>query len=206
VINIRALNKHIIINRLSQLSLAILLLLFLASLLWFSDQQSQQLRQQQQQAVTELLKQQLGLAATMGLKLNQQQQLQWLAQSLSESPLLNGVWIHRADGTLMAESADTTPGESILLVTEVRQDKLLGYLKLSLNKSELIAPIVAIQQQQLQWHQWSLVLAGIIGFLLARALSQKRARYQLRNLVWRNQKKQAAKQQVIAHNSPDNTK
>ncbi|NRA53197.1 MAG: hypothetical protein HRU23_03550 [Gammaproteobacteria bacterium] len=203
MISIRALNKHIIINRLSQLSLAILLLLFLASLLWFSDQQSQQLRQQQQQAVTELLKQQLGLAATMGLKLNQQQQLQWLAQSLSESPLLNGVWIHRADGTLMAESTKAMPGESILLVTEVRQDKLLGYLKLSLNKNEFIAPIVAIQQQQLQWHQWSLVLAGIIGFLLARALSQKRARYQLRNSVWRNQKKQAAKQQLIAHNSPD---
>jgi len=232
VISIRALNKHIIINRLSQLSLAILLFLFLAGLLWFSDQQSQQLRQQQQEAVAQMLKEHLGLAATMGLKLNEQQQLQWLAQSLSESPLLNGVWIHRADGTLMAESTETiaadppapetspdnkittdastattpanvtepseasslakSPAESMLLVTEIRQDKLLGYLKLSLNKDKFIAPIVAIQQQQLQWHQWSLVVAGIIGFLLARASSQKRARYQLRSLVWRSQKKQAA--------------
>jgi membrane protein len=205
VVNIRALNKHIIINRLSQLSLAILLLLFLGGLLWFSSQQSQQLRQQQEQAITQLLKQQLALAATMGLKLNEQQQLQWLAQSLNESPLLNGVWIHRADGTLMAESTEAAPTDSILLVSEIRQDKLLGYLKLSLNKHELIEPIAAIQDQQLKWHQWSLVLAGVIGFLLARASSQKRARYQLRNLVWRSQKKQAAAQQQLLQSSdPDN--
>ena len=99
---IKALNKHIVIKRVSQLSLAILLLLLLAGLLWQSGQQSLQIRKQQQQAIAQLLKQQLALAATMGLKLNGQQQLQWLAQTLTESPLLNGVWIHRADGTLMA--------------------------------------------------------------------------------------------------------
>ena len=193
---IKALNKHIVIKRVSQLSLAILLLLLLAGLLWQSGQQSLQIREQQQQAIAQLLKQQLALAATMGLKLNEQQQLQWLAQTLTESPLLNGVWIHRADGTLMAESTEIAPDDSILLVSEIRQDKLLGYLKLSLNKNEFIEPIVSIQQQQLKWHQWSLILAGIIGFLLARAFSKKRARYQLRDLVWRSQKKQAEEQQL----------
>ena len=189
---IRAINKHIIIKRLSQFSLAMLLLMLLGTLLWYSDQQSHQIREQQKQAIAQLLKQQLALAATMGLKLNEQQQLQWLAQTLIESPLLNGVWIPRADGTLMAESTQTPPDESILLVSEIRQDKLLGYLKLSLNKNEFIEPIVSIQEQQLKWHQWSLVLAGIIGFLCARAMSQKRARYQLRDLVWRTKKQEAA--------------
>lgn len=193
---IRAINKHIVIRRLSQFSLALLLLLLLAGLLWQSQQQSQQIREQQKQAIAQLLKQQLALAATMGLKLNEQQQLQWLAQSLTESPLLNGVWIHRADGTLMAESTEFSPDDSILLVSEIRQEKLLGYLKLSLNKNEFIEPIVSIQQQQLIWHQWSLILAGIIGFLLARAFSQKRARYQFRDLVWRSKKQQAEDQAI----------
>lgn len=192
---IKAINKHIIIKRLSQFSLAVLLLLLLAGLIWQSDQKSQQIRQHQKQAIAQLLKQQLALAATMGLKLNEQQQLQWLAQTLTESPLLNGVWIHRSDGTLMAESTEESSNDSILLVSEIRQGELLGYLKLSLDKNEFVAPIISIQQQQLKWHQWSLGLAGIIGFLLARAFSQKRAKYQLRNLVWRNKNKQVASQE-----------
>lgn len=187
-----AINKHINIKRLSQFSLAMLLLLLLGGLLWFSEQQSQQIREHQKQAISQILKQQLSLAATMGLQLNEQQQLQWLAQSLTQSPLLNGVWIHRADGTLMAESTQVAPNDSILLVSEIRQEKLLGYLKLRLNKNEFVESMITIQDKQLEWHQWSLILAGIIGFLFARAFSNKRARYQFRTLLAKSKKQQAA--------------
>ncbi|NRA69678.1 MAG: hypothetical protein HRU24_01555 [Gammaproteobacteria bacterium] len=191
-----AIRKHITIKRLSQFSLAIFLLLLLGGLLWQSDQQSQQIREHQKQAISQVLKQQLSLAATMGLQLNEQQQLQWLAQTLTQSPLLNGVWIHRADGTLMAESTQVAPEDSILLVSEIRQEKLLGYLKLRLNKNEFVESMTTIQDKQLEWHQWSLILAGLIGFLFARAFSNKRARYQFKTLLDKSKKQQAAKEVV----------
>ncbi|MDP2561807.1 AhpA/YtjB family protein [Psychrobium sp. 1_MG-2023] len=185
--------KQVIIKRLSQLSLALLLVILLGVLLWHSNQQSKEMRQQQQQAIASTLKQQLALAATMGLKLNEQQQLQWLAQTLTESPLINGIWIHQANGTLMAESLENGIGDeskSVILAAEIRQDELLGYLRLSLDKDEFVQPIIAIQDEQLKWQRWSLGLAVLIGFLLARALSQKRANYLLRDLVKRYTKAQ----------------
>lgn len=179
---IKSLNKQIIIRRLSQLSLALILVIGLFTLLWHSQQQSNQMRQQQETSMASILKQQLALAATMGLKLNDQQQLQWLAQTLSESPLINGVWIHQSDGTLMAESVVNTDQPTIMLAAEIRQDNLLGYLRLRLNQDVFVQPIVKIQQEQLEWQHWSLFVAGLIGVLLARAFSQKRAKYQKRNL------------------------
>jgi len=191
-----AFNKQIVIKRLSQFSLAMLLVVMLGALLWHSDKQSEMIRQQQQSAIEGILKQQLALAAAMGLKLNEQQQLQWLAQSLSQSPLLNGVWIHRSDGTLMAESTQPTEGDSIILAAEIRQQQLLGYLRLSLDKKVFVQPIIEIQQQQVKWQRWSILIAGVIGFLLARAFSQKRANYQLRDLLKRYRKNQAAQQEI----------
>ncbi|MGB0898615.1 MAG: hypothetical protein ACPGSN_05125, partial [Psychrobium sp.] len=190
-----SLNKQIIIRRLSQFSLALVLVAGLASLLWHSQQQSKEMRAQQEASVSGILKQQLALAATMGLKLNDQQQLQWLAQTLSESPLINGVWIHRSDGTLMAESTVPPQGPTIMLAEEIRQDVLLGYLRLRLNQDVFVQPIVEIQQQQLEWQRWSLLLAGLIGILLARALSQKRAKYQLRDLLNKYRRKERSEQQ-----------
>lgn len=191
-----SLNKQIIIRRLSQISLALILIAGLATLLWHSQQQSEQMRAQQEDSMASILKQQLALAATMGLKLNDQQQLQWLAQTLNESPLINGVWIHRSDGTLMAESTITTDQPTLILAEEIRQDVLLGYLRLRLNKDVFVQPIVEIQQQQLEWQRWSLLLAGLIGILLARALSQKRAKYQLRDLLNKYRHKERTEQQT----------
>lgn len=184
------LNKQIVIRRLSQFALAMMLVAGLGVLLWQSNEQSQQMRQQQETAIAGILKQQLALAATMGLKLNEQQQLQWLAQTLTKSPLINGIWIHRADGTLMAESAENNDGESVILAVEIRQEKLLGYLRLRLNKDVFVQPIIEIQQQQLESQRWSLLIAAIIGILLTRSFSQKRARYQLRNLLWLTRQKE----------------
>ena len=56
-------------------------------------------------------------------------------------------------------------------------------------------PIVEIQQQQLKWQRWSLLLAGIIGILLARAFSQKRAKYQLRDLLNKYRRSERTQQQ-----------
>jgi len=187
---INALNKQIIIRRLSQFSLALVLVIGLFTLLWHSEQQSDEMRLQQETSMASILKQQLALAATMGLKLNDQQQLQWLAQTLSDSPLINGVWIHRSDGTLMAESVVNTDQPTIILASEIRQDSLLGYLRLRLNKDVFIQPILEIQQQQIKWQRWSLFLAGFIGVLLARALSQKRAKYQFSDLLNKNRDEQ----------------
>jgi len=190
-----SLNKQIVIRRLSQFSLALILVAGLTTLLWHSEQQSAQMRQQQEASMAGILKQQLALAATMGLKLNDQQQLQWLAQTLSESPLINGVWIHRSDGSLMAESIVATDQPSIMLAAEIRQKTLLGYLRLRLNQDVFVQPIVEIQQQQLKWQRWSLLLAGIIGILLARAFSQKRAKYQLRDLLNKYRRNERSQQQ-----------
>jgi len=171
-------------------SLALVLVIGLFTLLWHSEQQSDEMRLQQETSMASILKQQLALAATMGLKLNDQQQLQWLAQTLSDSPLINGVWIHRSDGTLMAESVVNTDQPTIILASEIRQDSLLGYLRLRLNKDVFIQPILEIQQQQIKWQRWSLFLAGFIGVLLARALSQKRAKYQFSDLLNKNRDEQ----------------
>jgi len=190
-----SLNKQIVIRRLSQFSLALILVAALTTLLWHSEQQSAQMRQQQEASMAGILKQQLALAATMGLKLNDQQQLQWLAQTLSESPLINGVWIHRSDGSLMAESIVATDQPSIMLAAEIRQETLLGYLRLRLNQDVFVQPIVEIQQQQLKWQRWSLLIAGIIGILLARAFSQKRAKYQLRDLLNKYRRNERSQQQ-----------
>ena len=190
------LNKQVIVRRLTQFSLALILVAGLFTLLWHSQQQSNQMRQQQESSMAGILKQQLALAATMGLKLNDQQQLQWLAQTLSESPLINGVWIHRSDGTLMAESVVNTDQPTLMLASEIRQEDLLGYLRLRLNQDVFVQPIVEIQNQQVQWHRWSLLMAGLIGILLARSFSQKRAKYQVRDLKTKDRRKQRDEQRA----------
>ena len=53
----------------------------------------------------------------------------------------------------MAESTVQTEQPTLMLAAEIRQDKLLGYLRLRLNQDVFVQPIVEIQKQQQEWQE-----------------------------------------------------
>ena len=152
---------------------AAFLLALLGLLLLQSDIQSQQWQQQQQQRTQALLKAQLALAMVIPLEQNDQQQLQWLAQSYAKSPLIQAIWIHKQDGTLMAEGGEKVAAD-LMLVSEIRSKEVLGYIRISLDKALFITPMENQQQRQRQWQQLTLLLAGIVGIMLARSFTRYR--------------------------------
>lgn len=145
----------------------------LALLMLQSRQQAQLFQSQQQQQQQQMIKEQLTLAVVLPMEQNNQQQLQWLAQSFTRNPLIQTVWIHQQDGSLMAESG-TQNDNGLILVAEINNGEVLGYIRISLNKALFLHPLKQQQEQQFQWHQLTLLLAGIIGILLSRCFSQLR--------------------------------
>nr|WP_283107240.1 AhpA/YtjB family protein [Shewanella marinintestina] len=177
--------------------------------------QGQQLLKSQTEKMARLLVQQTAYGAAPALQLENDEQLQWLAQALVLDPKVMSASIFSEDGVRLsfAQSvideeleADSAELAHILeqyppYVEAVSQDgKNLGYVEVRLEPKYFFNEIKEAHQINMEQQQMMLLIAGLIGMLLSRALSFKRAdfdrrkaRVKLRQLLTKKNAKAAAK-------------
>ncbi|MCL1130428.1 YtjB family periplasmic protein [Shewanella sairae] len=235
VFYLKGLRKSHRISRLLQIVIAIALFIGLDQLWETSLLQGQQLLKSQTEKMARLLVQQTAYGAAPALQLENDEQLQWLAQALVLDPKVMSASIFSEDGirlsfaqSVVEDDLDAeSPELSAILeqyppyVEAVSQDgKNLGYVEVRLEPKYFFNEIKEAHQINMEQQQMMLLIAGLIGMLLSRALSFKRAdfdrrkaRVKLRRLLAKKKakaetkaaKKQAAESQKQAKSSDSMT-
>ncbi|GIU28532.1 hypothetical protein L2719_02665 [Shewanella schlegeliana] len=212
---LKGLKKSHRISRLLQIIIAIALFIGLDQLWETSLLQGQQLLKSQTEKMARLLVQQTAYGAAPALQLENDEQLQWLAQALVLDPKVMSASIFSEDGVRLSFAQSVIDEElepdseelaSILeqyppYVEAVSQDgKNLGYVEVRLEPKYFFNEIKEAHHINMEQQQIMLLIAGLIGMLLSRALSFKRAdfdrrkaRVKLRRLLAKKAEKAAAK-------------
>ncbi|WP_028774538.1 AhpA/YtjB family protein [Shewanella waksmanii] len=183
------------ITRLVQIAIAVTLMVGLFQLWETSLLQGQQLLKSQTEKMARLLVQQTAYGATPALQLQNDEQLQWLTQALVQDPKVMAATIFseqgqrlsfaqsvtdedlEADSQAMIDALATYPP----YVEAVSQDgNNLGFIEVRLEPKLFFNEIKEAHQINMQQQQMMLIIAGIIGLLLSRALSFKRADFDRR--------------------------
>ncbi|MGL5361106.1 MAG: YtjB family periplasmic protein [Shewanella sp.] len=185
------------ISRLLQIAIALSLLVGLIQLWESSLLQGQLLLKSQTQKMARLLVQQTAYSAAPALQLQNDEQLQWLANALVEDPKVVSAAIFSEQGIRLsfAQSltheefgSDPDAEEMSLLLSKyppyvepvIQEGKNLGYVEVRLDTKLFFNEIKEAHNLNMEQQQMMLLIAGLIGMLLSRALSFKRADFDRR--------------------------
>ena len=213
---LKGLKKSHKISRLLQIAIALTLLVGLIQLWQTSLLQGQQLLKSQTQKMARLLVQQTAYGATPALQLQNDEQLQWLTSALVLDPKVMSATIYSEQGLRLSFAQSVTTDElepdseemlALLApyppyVEAVTKDGLnLGFVEVRLDPKLFFNEIKEIHQLNMEQQQMMLLVAGLIGMLLSRALSFKRADFDRRRTRVKSRKqaqKKLEKQQAKA--------
>jgi len=190
-----------IYNKILQLVSAILLIVILMAIWVSSTEKSQRVidqhfektaRQYLFQAIagTEaiLIKNTLKLG-----KKSSQVLLQSYLNNMAEADFVRAIHLYDSKGELLLASEGMTDSSSsikalygieqayktlsksekyIPFISEIRHEKLTGYLRITLEKSLLISELEKENNEQLNLFRMLLIIAGLVGFLLTRGLNR----------------------------------
>ncbi|MCF1428371.1 MAG: hypothetical protein LPH19_10535 [Shewanella sp.] len=152
--------------------------------------QGQQLLKSQTEKMARLMVQQTAYSAAPALQLRNDEQIQWLTEALVEDPKVLSAAIFSAEGQRLSFAQSLTEegleagSEEITellkpyppFVEAVYQDDTnLGYVEVYLAPQLFFNEIKTAHQMNMEQQQVMLVIAGLIGFLLCRTFSFKRA-------------------------------
>nr|WP_232847188.1 AhpA/YtjB family protein [Shewanella nanhaiensis] len=192
------------ISRFIQITIALTLAVGLIQLWETSLLQGQQLLKSQTEKMARLMVQQTAYGAAPALQLENDEQLQWLATALVLDPKVMSASIFSEDGQRLsfAQSVSTEELEpeseelQALLapyppyVEAVSQDgNNLGFIEVRLEPRLFFNEIKEAHQINMKQQQMMLIIAGLIGMLLSRALSFKRADFDRRKTRFKLRKK-----------------
>ena len=201
---LKGLKKTQRLTRLLQISVAVALMVGLFQLWETSLLQGQQLLKSQTQKMARLLVQQTAYGAAPALQLQNDEQLQWLTSALVLDPKVMSATIFSEKGQRLAfaQSVTDEPFEPeseelrALLApyppyveAVLQDDKNLGYIEVRLVPQRFFNEIKEAHQLNMEQQQMMLIIAGLIGMLLSRALSFKRADFERRKTKSRLGKK-----------------
>lgn len=195
MLHLNQLKKSHKYSRFIQILVAIGLIIGLQQLWHTSWQAGLVLLQSQTQQMVQLLIKQTSNGAVPALELNDDKHLDWLANTLIQDAKILAISIYDVKGNRRAfaqsiSNKQLAPTSSILMeklhsyptyIEPVFQDELnLGYIEISINSALFFEEIKNAHHQNMMQHQIMLIVAGIIGFLLAQSLSFKRIYYDIR--------------------------
>ncbi|ADN77054.1 Virulence factor, hemolysin regulator [Ferrimonas balearica DSM 9799] len=187
--------------RFVQVGAALVLMAAILQLWLSSERQSQALLARQTDQLADSLVQQAAHAAATALKLDDAEQLNWLINSLVDDPRVVSATVFSHQGQRLAFSQSLFPEAQLpdeetlqaalarfapLTATVRQEDEVLGYLRIRINRALFFRDNRTLHQQQHDQQQLMLLLAGLVGALLARSLSFKRASYSYRQAQRRN--------------------
>ncbi|MFB2659469.1 AhpA/YtjB family protein [Shewanella mangrovisoli] len=192
---LKGLKKSHKISRLLQIAIALTLMVGLVQLWQTSLLQGQLLLKSQTQKMARLLVQQTAYSAAPALQLQNDEQLQWLASALVEDPKVMSAAIFSDQGIRLAfaqsltnEALDPESEDMSLLLSKyppyvepvIQDGKNLGYVEVRLDTKLFFNEIKEAHNLNMEQQQMMLLVAGLIGMLLSRALSFKRADFDRR--------------------------
>jgi len=183
-----------IYNKIMQLVIAIALIIVVMNILIFNDNRTKATINQQfitiSQDYTQNVANTIGILLTANTSFSRNKYLKKYLQNLPKDTFIHDVRFYDKTGQLKVASEHSQSikdlyginkhkvnrsDELIPFVSEVRTGKknqLQGYLRLTIQKSYLIAPLLANEQDNRQFIRLMLILAGAIGFLLTRGLNR----------------------------------
>lgn len=191
----KGLMKRQKVTRLIQVCVAVGLIFGLVHLWQSSLINGNQLLNSQTKIMARLLAQQAANAAAPAMFLKNEQQLDWLADTLVTDPKVMSVNIYDSNGVRLAFAQSITTESleadsealqallkpySPLIENVVQGDNNLGYVEVRLNSSIFFDEIKILHEENMQLQQIMLIVAGIIGLLLSKAMSFKRAEFDKR--------------------------
>ena len=178
--------------RLRYLLLAVVLLLALLQLFLYASERSSAIFDNQARIMARLLAQQSALAARPLLNDSDNSDALVLVNNLAADPYIIDATLYRQDGTTLASSDNALPLPQLLgfagtsktfgdqritpYIGEIRDlsgQKTLGYLRVTLNHQALFDSMAQPQAQTLDLARLLLVMAIMLGFLLALALTRR---------------------------------
>ncbi len=190
-----------IYNKILQLVSAILLIVILMAIWVSSTEKSQRVIEQQfEQTARQYLFQ--AIAGTEAIlikntvklgKKSSQALLQSYLNNMAEADFVRAIHLYDSKGELLLASQGVTDSSSsikalygieqahktlnkseqyIPFISEIRHEKLTGYLRITLQKSLLISELEKENNEQHNLFRMLLIIAGLVGFLLTRGLNR----------------------------------
>ncbi len=178
-----------IYNKITQLALAIVFIVVLMNIWIASDAKFNGLIKQHLNIIAQDYTQNAAntIKILIKRKNSNNQLLKNYIQTLSQAKFIEGARFYDATGQLiLASDSSTTINELygnanykinrsdkyIPFVSEIRTDKLQGYIRLTINRPFLTQQLVQNNQDKRQLERLMLLMAGVIGFLLTRGLNR----------------------------------
>lgn len=190
-----------IYNKILQLLSAILLIVLLMTLWVSTAEKSEQALSLHFERTAEkfLLQAIAGVSVlliekeTSQSKKSQQAQLQSYLDHLGEADFIKQVHLYDKTGLLLLKSASGGEASASIkslygideslrtlnksskyspFVSEIRTDKLIGYLRLTIEKSYLTSSLAKTNDKTQTLYRFLLIIAGFVGFLLTRGLNR----------------------------------
>ncbi|WP_114326710.1 AhpA/YtjB family protein [Candidatus Colwellia aromaticivorans] len=190
-----------IYNKILQLLSAILLIVLLMTLWVSTSEKSEQvLSLHFEQTADKFLQQAIaGISVLLAEKTTSQSkksrnaQLQSYLNHLGEADFIKQVHLYDETGLLLLKSVSggeasasikslygideslktlNKSGKYSPFVSEIRTDKLIGYLRLTIEKSYLTATLAKDNENSQTLYRFLLIIAGVVGFLLTRGLNR----------------------------------
>ena len=190
-----------IYNKILQLLGAILLIVFLMTL-WVStaEKSEQVLSRHFEQTAEKFLQQAIAGVSVLLVEKNTSQgkksrdaQLQSYLNHLGEADFIKQIHLYDETGLLLLKSASGGEASASMkllygidesiqtldkssmyspFINEIRTDKLVGYLRITIEKSYLTASLATYNDDTQALYRFLLIIAGVVGFLLTRGLNR----------------------------------
>jgi membrane protein len=170
-----------------QIVLAVVMILALLNL-WLSvSVKNHQMVEENFNQVGQAALSQAGIAVTSILASGNASQLQAYISQLGQSAFIKEVHLYDTRGKLIAQSEQATKVNSLYnlselenklssgyvpFVQEIRGDKLQGYLRLTIEKTNLTGPLRRTEQENQHLLRYMLIITLVIGLLITRSLSR----------------------------------
>jgi membrane protein len=175
-----------IYNKIMQLAIAIFIIIILMNLWLFSNERNQQtIDQHFNDIAQQYLKQTVSGVST--LLLDDKEKIQSYIDELTANEWLKDISLYDKTGQLIFASSNQISindlyGRSdfkadrsekfIPFVVELRDDEVKGYVRITIEKKQLIADLELSAKQNFDLFRLMLILAGVVGFLLTRGLNR----------------------------------
>ncbi|WP_051252793.1 AhpA/YtjB family protein [Ferrimonas kyonanensis] len=188
--HIKISNKRLVVWRVLQVILAVTLMVVTLNLWRHHQHQGQQLLNQQAGELATQLVQYAAIGAAPALAKEDDQQLDWLVQQLIKDPRVLSASIFSDEGQRLAQAQSLFPESQLpeaeqleaalkrytpFVATIEQPTGTLGFIRIRVNTQLFFLDNRRLDRDQQRQQPLMLLMAGLVGYLLAKSLSAKRA-------------------------------
>jgi membrane protein len=175
-----------IYNKIMQLAIAIVFIILLMNMWLFNHNQNEQAINDHFYYVGQQYLKQNTLGLSVVIK-QDKKLLQGYVDNISQVDWLKELHIYDVSGQLIASSKShqsikdlygispfkiNKSVQHVPFISEIRTDKLHGYIRMTIKKEYLTSNLLASHEEQYSWLRLMMIIAGVVGFLLTRGLNR----------------------------------